>query len=82
MIKNKGFETIIADDADHERIFCEIYYDGLFVALISQERSEAVFDLETPPSGLEESRVIRKVDLKGFREAVDTACRRLRGQEQ
>ena len=82
MFKRKDFDTVIADDLDHERLFCEIQCDGLFVALFSQERGEAVFDLEIPASDLMEDQVIRKVDLDGFLKAVEIACCRLRGETQ
>jgi hypothetical protein len=81
MFTGKGFETVIADQEEYERLFCEIYYDGLLVALVSQERGEGIFDLETPGCDLVQERIIRKVDLSGFQEAVETACRRLRGEE-
>jgi hypothetical protein len=45
---------MIASDTDYERVFCEIYFDGRFVALVSQERGEGLFDLETPGPDLNE----------------------------
>jgi hypothetical protein len=66
MLKRKGFETILASPADHERLVAEIYYDGFFVALVSQERGEGLFEVETPGSDLIENRIIRKVDAVGF----------------
>ena len=81
MLKNKGFETVIASPPDYDRLVCEIYHDGEFFALVSQERREGLFDLETPGPDLPEKGVIRKVDLSGFQQAVATACRRLKGDE-
>ena len=81
-MKNKRFETIIASDDKHHRLFCEIYFEGLFFATISQERGEGVFDIETPELGLSENRITRKARFEEFQEAVETAMRRLRGEEQ
>jgi hypothetical protein len=79
-LKRKGFETVIASPPEYERLLAEIYYDGLFVAQISQERGEGVFDLETPGTDLVEEMVTRKVDLHELLRAVEEACQRLRGE--
>ena len=76
-MKGKGFETVIASPPEYERLLAEIYYDGLFIAQITQERSEGVFDLETPGTDLVEEMVTRKVDLQGFLRSVEEACQRL-----
>jgi hypothetical protein len=81
MLKGKGFETILASPSEYERVVAEIYYDGLFVALVSQERGEGVFDLETPGTNLVENRILRKVNVAGFKQVVEEACQRLRGNK-
>jgi hypothetical protein len=80
MLNQKGFETVIASPAEYDRLLAEIYHDGLFVAQISQERGEGVFDLETPSPDLVEDMLTRKVDLRDFLRAVEEACQRLRGE--
>ena len=72
------FEVIIASPPDYDDLVAEIYYGGRFVALISQERGPGLFELETPQSAFAEKDVLRKVDLDGFKNAVETACNRLR----
>ena len=79
MLTRKGFETIIASPPDYDRLVAEIYYDGLFVALVSQERGIGLFDLETPGPNLMEDKVVRKVALEGFEGAVEEARERLKG---
>ena len=81
MIKEKQFETILASPPDHDGLVAEIYCDGLFVALVSQERGEGLFDIETPGLNLVEDRVIRKFDAVGFGKAVEEACHRLLGKK-
>jgi hypothetical protein len=81
MLERKGFETLIASPPDYDELVAEIYYDGLFVALVSQEHGKGLFDIETPGPNLVEREVARKVNLDGFRKAVEEACRRLRGEE-
>jgi len=81
MLKKKGFETIVASPPDYDRLVAEIYCDGLFVALVSQERGDGLFDVETPGPNLAETRIIRKVDAVGFGEAVEEACQRLQGKK-
>lgn len=80
MLKGKGFETMIASHPDYDELVCEIYYDGLFAALISQERGKGLFDIETPGPNLIEKEVVRKVDADGFKKAFEEACQRLKGE--
>ena len=81
MLKNKGFEMLIASPPDHEGLVAEIYCDGLFVAAISQERGAGIFDLEMPGTNLMENRMLRCVDWVGFRNIVDEACRCLKNEK-
>ena len=81
MLGQKGFNYLIADDSEHEGVFCEIYYNDLFVALISEERGDGFFDLENPGPGLVEEGILRKVDLTEFLKAIETACGLLKGKK-
>ena len=78
MLKGKGFEMMIVSLPDYDELVAEIYYDGLFVALVSQERGKGLFDIETPGPNLIEMEVIRKVDANGFKNALEEACQRLK----
>lgn len=80
VLKKKGFEILIASPHDYERLVAEIYCDGKFVALLSQEGSSGRFDLETPGPNLKEDQITRKVDLMGFKTALDLACKKLKGE--
>ncbi len=82
MLKRIGFETMIASPPDYDELVAEIYYDGLFVALVSQERGKGIFDIETPGPNLLEREVTQKVDAEGFKKAVEEACQRLKGERQ
>ena len=80
MLKGRGFETMIASPSDYDELVAEIYYDGLFVALVSQERGKGLFDIETPGPNMIEKEIMRKVDADGFEKAVEEARQRLRGE--
>jgi len=54
MIKGKGFEMIISSDNDYEELCAEIYFNGEFVGIITQE--EGIYNpmIEFyPPKGKE-----------------------------
>ena len=74
------FNIVIASPCDYERLVAEIYYDGRYVAQVSQERDQGLFDIETPGPCLVEYRVLRKVDSAGFIQAVEAACKLLKGE--
>lgn len=77
LLKNAGFEMLLASLPEYNGLVAEIYYDGRFVALVSQERGAGNFDIETPGNNLVESELARKVDLRGFIAALHVACERL-----
>jgi hypothetical protein len=80
MLRKQGFEMLIASPPRYNALVAEIYFDGRFVALISQERGSGLFDIETPEPNLVEDHVQRRVEWLNFRDMVDLACRRLRGE--
>jgi len=76
----KGFDVILASPPEYERLIGEIYCDGNFVAIVSQERGEGEFDLEFPGTDVQTNSTQRKVDARGFQDAITLACRRLNGE--
>jgi hypothetical protein len=81
MLKQEGFEILIASPSDYEQLVAEIYFDGRFVALVSQERGPGQFDIETPGTNLDEKQIIRKVEWDGFCMAKEEACEQLSGKK-
>ena len=79
MLKGKGFETVLASPPAYDNLVVEIYFDGRLVALVSQERSQGLFDLETPGPNLVEKEIVRRVEVQGLSRAIEEACQRLRG---
>jgi len=75
-----GFEVLLASPPDYKSLVAEIYFEGKFVALVNQERGPGLFDVETPGVELVKSKISRKVDLRGFITAIESACDRLRGK--
>ncbi len=49
MIKSKGFDIIISSDNEYEELCAEIYFDGEFVAIISQEQGNENPIIEISP---------------------------------
>jgi hypothetical protein len=82
MTKPTGFEILLASPSDRSGLVAEIYYDGKFVALVTQERGTGQFDVETPGLDVVQHDVIRQVDARGFVAAIDVACERLSGRKE
>jgi hypothetical protein len=82
MLNGIGFETMIASPSDYENLVAEIYFDGKFVAMVSQEKGIGIFDLEMPGIRPVETLMARKVELHGFLEAIEVACKRLKVEPQ
>ena len=73
-----GYNFIIADDDQHEKVFIEIYYEDKFVALINQEHGLDNLEIELPGIDLVESLIARKVPLDIFLSLVTEAAEKLR----
>ena len=71
------YEVIIADDADHEKVFAEIYRDNQFLALISQEDGPEKLKVEFPGPLLDEAQVVRCAPLTEFMAVLEQAARKL-----
>lgn len=77
MLKKEGFEVMLASPPEYERLVAEIYFDGLFVAMVTEEKGVGIYELEMPARVEAEDLVLRRVDLRGFIEAAGEACERL-----
>ncbi len=74
MLKRSGFEVLIASPPEYERLVAEVYFDGLFVAMVTQEKNDGSFELEMPGKVEVEELVIRRVDAFGFMSVLGKAC--------
>lgn len=72
MTVSPGLKVTIASDTDYKRVVAEIYCDGMFVALISQDHGPDDLRLEFPASP-DPSAVCRSVGLNWFVDAVRKA---------
>ncbi|MES2344904.1 MAG: hypothetical protein V4494_03075 [Chlamydiota bacterium] len=54
MFQNNGFEIILSSDIDYEHLCAEIYFNGEFVAIITQEMGieNAKIDFESRKNNL------------------------------
>ncbi len=72
-----NYEVVIADDADHDKVFAEIHHNNKFLALVSQEGGHDRLMVELPGPGLDESQVVRQVLLADFIAALGQAAKKL-----
>lgn len=75
------FNTLICSDTDYEKLVAEIYFDGKFVALISQENGAENLKLEFSEKVKNESAVTRIVDLSGFIQVLGLARDKLLNED-
>ena len=74
------FKTMIASDADHEKVYAEIYCDEKFVVLVSQENGLDKLRVEFPDSSIDKSMILRNIEMEGFLRALTEAKQRLSGE--
>jgi hypothetical protein len=69
-----SFHISVGDDPDHEDLTAEIYYKGVYLALISQEQglNRALIELQSSPDG-----EVWTLDLAEFVDVLNQAKRRL-----
>ena len=78
-LEQTGFEILIASSPAHECVTAEIYYEGLFVALLNSDDGLDRLNLEWPGTDMDERQVTRRVRLHGFLNALEQAAKMLRG---
>lgn len=76
---NPYFSVVLSSDSNYDELIAEICVDGKLVAIVTQERGLGIFDIETPGASRLEDHVCRTTDLLGFIDAVELACKRLKG---
>jgi hypothetical protein len=74
------YSVIIADDAEHERVYAEIQCNNKFLAIVSQEEGEDRLLVELPGLGLDEDYVVRQVRLTDFIDVLNQAAMKLLGK--
>ena len=63
---NERIKITICSDTDYEQLIAEIYIDGKFVALISQENGADNLQLEFPDSNQNDTIISRKVTVQSL----------------
>ncbi|HTI70312.1 MAG TPA: hypothetical protein VMF06_10110 [Candidatus Limnocylindria bacterium] len=76
------FGLEIASDSMHTEVFAEIYLRGKFVALVSQDKGLDHLVIEFPDAGIDESLVLREIDMEEFRRTLLFASAKLSGQSK
>ena len=74
------FSVVLSSDSNYDALIAEICADGKLVAIISQECGPGIFEIETPGASRREDQVCRKANLGAFNDAIDLACKRLKGE--
>lgn len=64
------YKIVICSPPNYNNLVAEIFFEDKFVALVSQEISKSNFELEFPGSNLDESQILRKIDVDGFFQAI------------
>lgn len=82
MLKKEGFHILLASPSEYERLVAEIYFNGLFIAMVTEEKEIGTYEIEMPGPVEVEELVLRRVNLKGFLEAINRACARLSGSAE
>ena len=72
-----GFEVMIADDPDYEKLIAEIYFQGEFLAILSQERGSELLEVKLYPRKSGEAWSFLVSDLNTV---LEEAMRRLLGK--
>lgn len=70
---NERIKITVCSDTDYNQLIAEIYIDGKFVALISQENGADNLQIEFPGSGQNDSIISRKVEYSLFLIALERA---------
>lgn len=73
-----GFSVVLASSPEYEEITAEIFFDGKFVALINCEHGPEQLEIEIPSADVDQDKIARRVQLRGFLDSVKLASEKLR----
>ena len=74
---NPHYGIVIASDDKHEKVVAEIYFDDLFIALLSQEEGLDKLVLELPGVGMNEALILRRIPMTEFQHMLILAAKEL-----
>ena len=77
-MNDSGIEILLSSDSSYEELTAEIFYNDKFIALLNQDDGLENLKIEFPAVGLDESMVLRKVDLTILEQGLELAKKRLR----
>lgn len=77
-MNNQGLEVVLSSDGQYEQLTAEIFCDGKFVALISQDDGPEALKIEFPANDVDENSVLRKIDLATFEQGIERAKTRIK----
>ncbi|WP_354685818.1 hypothetical protein [Cupriavidus necator] len=81
MTSHQKLEVLIASDVDYEQLIAEIYCDGHFVALLSQDKGPDHLEVVFPGAQANEAAITRSVDLDWLKDALNRAKALLLSEE-
>ena len=76
-MKSLGVEKLLSSDPNYENFVAEIYYNGIFIALLNQDDGINNLKIEFPGADVIEEMVLRKMDIAIFEEGLALAKKRL-----
>ena len=71
-------EILVSSDSEYEKLVVEFYFRGKFIALLNQDDGLDHLKIEFAGPDLVEDKVLRKIDLATFEEALELAKRTIR----
>ena len=76
---NERIKILVCSDTEYEQLIAEIYIDGKFIALLSQENGADDLQLEFPDRAQNFAIISRKVDCSLLRIGIEAAQTQLVG---
>ena len=72
-----GSEILLVSSPQYEKLTAEIFWDGKFVALINQDDGLDQLKIEFPANDLNESKILRNIELNLFFRLIELAWDKL-----
>ncbi len=72
-MNNSGIEILLTSDCDYAELTVEIFYNGKFIALLNQDEGIENLKIEFPESGIDETKILRKLYLSILEKALNLA---------
>ena len=77
-MNTSDFKIILSSDSGYDKLTAEMFYKDKFIALLNQDGGLDKLKIEFPSNDIDESMVVRNIDVSVLEKAIELATEKLK----